>query len=288
MFVCPEYSRKGRSYFYHRNSDQYELVYRDSHRYQTIIESLDDAGEYCCTKHHGVTLMLNKSHSCVQVEGMLAIIMHIYTCSYYLVSSSVVPTKIEWGLPENNFLQGNGNISGNCTLTGNPAPTGELDILGCDYNSSITVVDKYTVAINFTIYPVTNVTQSCHIYCHSTTHAEEKTLVISTTTTGDANITDDIILPPLNKSTPTSPGEVPNEITSTSTSNISMPTSNDGISEQRDKVSASTDTEEQTATIMMMLILIVVILMILMLLMAVTLLSVIWMTIRVTNPSQKL
>ena len=72
VFICPESSHRGRSSVYHYNSsaEQYKLVLNDSHRYQTIIKSLDDAGEYCCTKHHGGTLMLNKSHSCVQIVGM--------------------------------------------------------------------------------------------------------------------------------------------------------------------------------------------------------------------------
>ena len=62
-FVCPE-SHRGRSYFYHINSttEQYEQIHNNSHRYHTTIESLDDAGEYYCTKHRGDTLRINRSH----------------------------------------------------------------------------------------------------------------------------------------------------------------------------------------------------------------------------------
>ena len=134
-----------------------------------------------------------------------------------------------------------------------------------------------------------NVTQTCHIYCRSTTHEEEKTLVIGTITTGNTNITDDLMLPPLNKSRPTSPGGVPNQTTSViSISNISTPTSNDNTNpEHRNEVTTSTNTEEQTATVTMMLILVVVVLMILILLTAATLLLVMWITIRIIKTSEK-
>ena len=70
-FICPEH-HKSKSNFYHYNStaEQYQLVYNDSYRFQTTIESLDDAGRYCCSKHHGETLPINRSHYCIQIEGM--------------------------------------------------------------------------------------------------------------------------------------------------------------------------------------------------------------------------
>ena len=177
------------------------------------------------------------------------------------------------------MLQGNQYVSGNCTLTSNPPPTGELTITNCDYQTFTTIVDKYTVTINFIIYHVTNVLQSCHIYCRSSTHEEEKTLVIRNTTDN------------LNKSTPTPPGGVPNQTTSyTSISNITTPTSHDNASEQEVEVNTSKDTEsnqEQIATVMIMLILIVVLMFILMLLTIATVILVVCMTIRVMNIPQK-
>ena len=177
------------------------------------------------------------------------------------------------------MLQGNQSVSGNCTLTSYPPPTGELNVMNCDYQTFTTIVDRYTVTISFIIYHVTHVLQSCHIYCRSLTHEEEKTLVIGNTTDN------------LNKSTPTPPGGVPNQTTSyTSISNITTPTSHDNASEQKVEVNTSEDTEsnqEQIATVMIMLILIVVLMLILMLLTIVTVILVVCMTIRVMNIPQK-
>ena len=155
--------------------------------------------------------------------------------------------------------------------------------MNCDYQTFTTIVDKHTVTINFIIYHVTHVLQSCHIYCRSSTHEEEKTLVIGNTTDN------------LNKSTPTPPGGVPSQTTSyTSISNITTPTSHDSTTEQGVKLNAAsardTDHEsnqEQIATIMIMLILVVVLMLILMLLTIVTVILVVCMTIRVINIPQK-
>ena len=62
---------------------------------------------------------------------------------------TVVPTDIQWSLSEDAPLHS--NVSGNCTLISSSPPTVGLDILGCDYQSSTTVYDKYTVTINFII-----------------------------------------------------------------------------------------------------------------------------------------
>ena len=150
--------------------------------------------------------------------------------------------------------------------------------MNCDYQTFTTIVDKYTVTISFIIYHVTHVLQSCHIYCRSSTHEEEKTLVIGNTTDN------------LNKSTPTPPGGVPNQTTShTLISNITTPTSHDNTGV---KLNAARDTDhesnqEQIATIMIMLILVVVLMLILMLLTIVTVILVVCMTIRVMNMPQK-
>ena len=203
------------------------------------------------------------------------------TDQYYHNLLHIVPTRIQWSLPEDNLLQGNLNVSGNCTLTSNPPPAGELNIMNCDYQTFTTIVDKYTVTISFIIYHVTHVLQSCLIYCRSSTHEEERTLVIGNTTDN------------LNKSIPTPPGGVPNRTTSyTSISNITTPTSHDNASEQGVKVNAARDTDhesnqEQIATVMIMLILVVVSMLILILLTVVTVILVVCMTIRVMNMPQK-
>ena len=148
--------------------------------------------------------------------------------------------------------------------------------MNCDYQTFTTIVDKHTVTINFIIYHVTHVLQSCHIYCRSSTHEEEKTLVIRNTTDN------------LNKSTPTPPGGVPSQTTSyTSISNITTPTPHDNTTEQEVEVSTSKDTQEHIATVMIMLILVVVLMLILILLTIVTVILVVCMTIRVMNIPQK-
>ena len=124
----------------------------------------------------------------------------------------IVPTIIQWNLPASFH----GDINGSCTLTGNPAPTGDLvDIHNCEYQSSVTIVDEYTVIVNFTIY---NPTQSCHIYCHSINYEEKKVLTISTPVMANSTNTTNSSSPilPTNKPTTTST-QTPSTGTSTDT-----------------------------------------------------------------------
>ena len=168
-----------------------------------------------------------------------------------MLQSSVVPTAIQWSLPEDNILQGNGTVSGNCTLTSNPPPIGKINIMNCEYRSSVTEVDKYTVTINFIIYRVMHVTQSCLIYCRSTTHEEAKTLVVGALTTVNTNTTNSFISSPTKNSMPTplaNPSKILNQ--TTPISNTSTPTPI--ATEQRVNTESN---QEQTNAIIIMLIL---------------------------------
>ena len=196
-----------------------------------------------------------------------------------MLQSSVVPTAIQWSLPEDNILQGNGTVSGNCTLTSNPPPIGKINIMNCEYRSSATEVDKYTVTINFIIYRVMHVMQSCLIYCRSTTHEEAKTLVVGAVTTVNTNTTNSFISSPTNNSMPTplaNPSEMLNQTTPISNTTTPTPIA----TEHRVNTESN---QEQTNAIIIMLILIVVVLMLLAIFTTATLTLVIWMTIRVSK-----
>ena len=172
----------------------------------------------------------------------------------------VVPTDIQWSLPKDATLHS--NVSGSCTLTSNPPPAGNLDIVGCaDYQSSITVIDNYTVTINFTIY---NITQSCHIYCQSANYEEKKILTVSTVVT--INTTDNPSLPPGNTPTTSTPisNVTSNQTTSNSTTDLPTTATLPKPTEQGVKEHATTNTTTTTttmdsdATIKLLLILVVV------------------------------
>ena len=199
---------------------------------------------------------------------------------------TVVPTKIKWNVPE--VVPTFGNATGYCNITDNPAPIGDLlDIDNCHYKSSSTIVDRYTVMVNFNIY---NATKSCHIYCHSETHEEWKTIHISTIATNDTNNTTSSPNMLINKSTTTTAPN-PSVISSQenfgsliSTNSTSPPTTNTtGATEK--EISDITATERiQNNTTMnsleIMLILLVVIAVIMLLITVITMTLVVYITIR--------
>ena len=200
---------------------------------------------------------------------------------------TIVPTIIQWNLPV--FFHG--DTSGSCTLIGNPAPTGNLvDIRNCEYQSSITVVDRYTAMVNFTIY---NATQSCLIYCHSATYEEKKILaIIGTAVTANSTITTNISSPtPTNKSTTTTYTPTPSTTSSPTTSMLSittistnLPTYTTCTTEHDLKENTSTDTNinmiQNTDSLRIMLILIVVMVSILIIVTVVILILLVWINMR--------
>lgn len=199
--------------------------------------------------------------------------------------TTIVPTTIKWNLPEG--IPYNESVYGTCNITSKPAPnvTGNLlDIHNCEYQFSTTVVDKYTVTVNFIIH---DATQSCYIYCHSGSNGEWKILMVGPAPT--TNTTNSSPPPPTNTSISISKPTPNTNITSTETTSdinasISLPTPNNtSATEQQleDNTSTNDNSEEiyKTAGSPEMTVLLVVVL-VLLLMMTATLILVIWISIR--------
>ena len=97
----------------------------------------------------------------------------------------IAPSKIHWELPET--IKIHEEAHGNCTITGSSVtPSNLLYIVYCKYQYNVTVIDQYTVRVNFTIY---NATGLCQITCSATDHAETRKLHITNIVNSDTPCT---------------------------------------------------------------------------------------------------
>ena len=100
----------------------------------------------------------------------------------YLMPLYTVPVNVSCNLPEaiNQYEDANGS----CTFIGSPVPSSELlYIEHCNYQYNMTIVNQYTVRVDFIIR---NATETCKIYYYSTNNPRTRTLpVINTAVNSD-------------------------------------------------------------------------------------------------------
>ena len=105
----------------------------------------------------------------------------------------VARSKIYWELPKTINLHE--EAYGSCTIIGSSVTSNNLMYTEqCKYQHTVTIIDQYTVRVNFTIY---NTTGLCQVTCLSTDYAETRRLHVTNTVNSDTSYTSTNELTPM-------------------------------------------------------------------------------------------